>query len=355
MKVYFIPAGYDGCAYVRCLLPQIYNGWWGAMSSLRSGKESNEQMLKGAQEADIVVFQRPMQKEMLEAALILKQMGKKIVFDNDDTYSPMSGVPRLMAEILERQVDGKLEDINKMLKEFSSIADLVTVTTPFLKEEYKDYNDNVVILPNMVDPSDWYIPKRNKGNKVRIGIVGSAAMNKDSQILTPILRKLGRRNDVQLVMFGIPKKAEEKIRKYYAHEIAYWGTMNVEWTPSCPIADYMKTLNNLELDIMLIPREDNYFNRCKSNLKFLEASMCEVPVIAQGFKNGDSPYQGVEDSKHMRIASTVEEWEKHIEELVADKELRERMGKEAKEYVLNNYNIKNTHKLWAKEYQKLLK
>ena len=41
---------------------------------------------------------------------------------------------------------------------------------------------------------------------------------------------------------------------------------------------------------MLIPRGENYFNRCKSNIKFLEASMCEIPVIAQSFTTNDSPY-----------------------------------------------------------------
>lgn len=353
MKVYMIPAGYDGCAYVRCLLPQIQNGWWGAMSSLRSGKESNEQMLKGAKEADIVVFQRPMQKEMLEAAIILKEMGKKIVFDNDDTYSPLSGVPRLMTEILERQVDGKLQDIHTMLKEFSRIADLVTVSTDFLADEYKDFNSNIKVLPNMVDPDDWDIPKRTEGNKIRIGIVGSSAMNKDSQILTPILRELRRRDDVQLVMFGIPALSEEKIRKFYLHEISYWNTMNVEWQSSVNIADYMSTLNNLELDIMLIPREDNYFNHCKSNLKFLEASMCEIPVVAQGFIDGKSPYQGLADSKYMRIATTQDDWRKQINELIEDKKLRQEMGMRAKEYVLKNYNIHNTAHLWEEEYKKL--
>lgn len=354
MKVYMIPAGYDGCAFVRCLLPQIHNGWWGTMASLRSGKESNEKMLEGARAADIVVFQRPMQKEMLEAAILLKEMGKKIVFDNDDTYSPLSGVPRLMTEILERQVDGRLQDINTMLKEFSRIADLVTVSTEFLADEYRDFNANVKVLPNMVDPDDWDEPKRTAGNKVRIGIVGSSAMNKDSQVLTPILRELGRRDDIQLVMFGIPALSEEKVRKFYLHEISYWNTMNVEWQPSVNIADYMSTLNNLELDIMLIPREDNYFNRCKSNLKFLEASMCEIPVIAQGFTDGKSPYQGKEDSKYMRIAVTVDDWRKNIEELIVSKEVRREMGKKAREYVLNNYQIKNNAHLWQKEYQKLI-
>ena len=351
MKVYFIPAGYDGCAYVRCLLPQIHNGWWGAISSLRTPKDSHERMFKGAKDADIVVFQRPMQQEMYDAAIVLKAMGKKIVFDNDDTYRGL-GVPRLMLDIIETQIDKKIDSIDIFFKEFAQISDLVTVSTPMLAKEYNEIHNNVVVLPNMVDQDDWSVPKRNEGDKVRIGVVGSSAMNKDSNFITLILRELGRREDVQLVMFGIPAKKEQQVRKFYQYEIAYWNTMNIEWQPSVNIADYMDTLNNLKLDILLIPREDTYFNRCKSNIKFLEASMCEVPVIAQGFEDGNSPYQ---HDEHIIVSITLDDWRKNIDKLIEDKNLRRKIGKDAKKYVLKKYNIAKTYKMWYNEYYKLIK
>ena len=198
---------------------------------------------------------------------------------------------------MERQVDGKIKEIDRLLKEFAGIADMVTVTTPFLVKEYAPFNKNVVVLPNMVDPDDWDKPKRTKGSRVRIGLVGSTIMNKDSLLITPLLRKLGRREDVQLVIFGLPPESEKEVRKYFAHEIAYWNTMNIEWHPAVPIRDYFGTLNDLELDIMLIPRQENYFNKCKSNVKFLEASMLEIPVIAQTFE--DAPYN--DDQGHLML------------------------------------------------------
>jgi glycosyltransferase involved in cell wall biosynthesis len=129
--------------------------------------------------------------------------------------------------------------------------------------------------------------------------------------------------------------------------------MNIEWHHAVPLADYMDKLNDLRLDIMLIPREDNYFNRCKSNVKFLEASMCEVPVIAQGFPDGNSPYQGV-DEKQLVICNTIDEWSVAVNALILDKSRRTEMGKSAKKYVLENYNINNNAELWRKEYVKLL-
>lgn len=357
MKVYYIPSVYDGCFYARCLQPMISNGWYGGKTSLRGTRESTEKQRMGAMVSDVVVFQRPMQQEMLEAAQILKEMGKKIVMDNDDTYTAHNGLPKVMTDMLEKQIDEKIADSDKRLKEFAKLADLVTVSTEFLSREYTPHNKNVVVLPNCVDPDDWSKPKRNKSKKVRIGIVGSVAMNNDTRKIVKQLRLLGMRKDVQLVLFGLPPDTDEHkdIRKFFMYETAYWNTFNVEWHPAVSIADFFSSLNNLELDIMIIPRDDNYFNRCKSNIKFLEASMCEVPVIAQSFSDGLSPYQvNVNDRKYLLLADTPQDWEDQINKLIDDKKLRIKMGKEAKKYVLKNYNIKTKAALWEKAYRSIL-
>jgi glycosyltransferase involved in cell wall biosynthesis len=356
MKVYFIEMGNEGCYYVRCLLPLVHNGWYGVKTSLRSPRESNQRMLDGALASDVVVFQRPIQKEMLEAAYLLKEKGTKIVLDSDDSYRPEAGLPKMMAQIIENRVDQKMEEINQTLQEFGKLVDLVTVSTPFLAKEYEPLNKNVKVIPNFVDPADWPKPKRNKGKKVRIGLVGSVAMNDDTKHITAVLRRLGMRKDVQLVVFGIPPNDEQhkETRKLWGHEIAYWRTMNIEWQPFVPMADYFDTLNNLELDLMLIPRADNYFNRAKSNLKFLEASMLEIPVIAQAFPSGDSPYQrNGSDVMNMALANSRDQWEAQLDTLISNKPYRRRIGKNARKYVLANYNINKNAHLWKEAYEQL--
>jgi len=303
--------------------------------------------------ADVVVFQRPMQKEMLEAAKLLKEKGKVIVFDNDDTYIRDSGQPSVLTEIFQKQLDEKIDEIEARLKEFASIADLVTVSTEFLKKEYENVNPNTVVLPNCIDPLDWPKPKRRKSGKVRVGIVGSAAQDGDFNSVLPALREL--KDDIQLLVFSTPikNKANQEIAKLYAEETALWDSFDVEWQHFVDIADYMDALNNMEMDIMVIPRKDTYFNRCKSNVKFLEASMLEIPVIAQGFPDKQSPYQQPEDAKHMLIANTEADWLTHLKTLINDKKLRQKMGKEARKYVLRNYNINNKAQDWAENYKRI--
>lgn len=356
MKVYYVGGSYDSCWYVRCMLPMNWNGWNGYWKSLGTSKQTNYQMFQEAIKADIIVFHRPIDRKMLEAAKLLKQYGKKIVMDNDDTYIPDSGVPVQMWGKLNERLKKAVASIHVILQDFASISDLVTVSTPALKEEYSPYCDNIVVLPNCVDPTDWHKPKKNDTDKIRIGLVGSVASNKDYLQLKPLLDILKERKDIQLVLFSLPEKTKgtEWAVEMFKPEFEFWGQYNPEWHHFVPTKDYMYKLNNLKLDIMLIPRHDNYFNRAKSNIKFLESSMCEVPVIAQGFETNDSPYQqNPEDAKHMLICYNEDDWIRETLALIEDKQKRIDMGKQAHEYVLNNYNIKDNAYKWRDAYKKL--
>jgi spore maturation protein CgeB len=74
--------------------------------------------------------------------------------------------------------------------------------------------------------------------------------------------------------------------------------------------------------------------------------MFEIPEVAQGFSDGLSPYQvDPEDAEHMIIAHTREEFVAAIRELAGNKEKRREMGRRAKEYVTNKYNIDNNRRI----------
>lgn len=344
-KVYYVMSMFDGCAYVRCLLPIIHNGWDGDKTSMRGTRNDPMKSFQGAIGSDIVVFHRPDDEKKVQAMKLLKEHGQKIVFDNDDTYKSVDAMK------FQHQLKKRTQYLDDAIK----IADLVTTSTEFLADEYRKLNPNVVVLPNCVDPDDWDEPIKNTNGKVRIGIVGSTAINKDCHEIRGLLKELSDRKDVEIVLFALPPKAEgyKKMREIYDPEIKFWDELKVEWQHFVPQPDYMETLRQLKLDIMLIPREDTYFNRCKSNLKFLEASMLEIPVIAQGFPDGKSPYQGIGDSLHMFIAYNEEDFRHYTNILIADKKLREDMGKDAKKYVLENYNIHDKWINWSLAYDKI--
>jgi len=347
MRTFYTHKNIDGCWYYRAYLPAFYNGWDADNMILGNiSQVDRKYSALRAQQADIVVFQRPDEEERVKAMELLKAMGKKIVFENDDTYKKNDHM-KFREEFKRR---------SHFLDEAIKIADLCTTTTEFLADEYRKLNDNVVVLPNQIEPDDWSEPERNETDIVRVGLFGSTTMNGDYEGIEDALGKLCKRKDVKIVVLGAPDpdKIAPDIKHLWKEEIDFWGRFDIEGHQTVHMHDVFDKLNSLKLDMVLIPRKDNYFNRCKSNVKFLESAMLEIPVIAQGFKDGLSPYQGTEDKKHMVIVENDKEWYEAIDELIKNKSLRREMGREAKKYVLKNYNIQDNYGRWNEAFKKLI-
>jgi glycosyltransferase involved in cell wall biosynthesis len=357
MKVFFVGSGYQGCYYVRCLVPLIANGWKGshfgvATSSLKPAGLVMKQML----DSDVIVFHRANTNWHHRVGMILRDAGKKIVFDNDDTFQLDES--HAFVQLDERGFLQNKEKLNNVVNNFIINADMVTASTPMLKKEYEKIHKNVVLLPNYINPDDWSEnPIKNETDIVRIGLIGSSAYHCDFEPMQDLIRKLSENPKIQLVLFGLhsrKKRGENPlVDKVHYREYKFWDTIkNLEHVSWCPMEDYIDNLEQLKLDMVIIPRKDNYFNKCKSNIKFLECAMTEIPVIAQGFEDG--PYQDLNGENGIRIDDN-NDWEKEIMRLVEDKELRRKIGKQAKEYVLKNYNINDHKHLWTEAYNKLIK
>lgn len=356
MRVYFVSSGNWGCYIVRCLLPLVANGWDGDNTSIRYLEKTPENKMLATKQADIVVFHRPEDERKLELARILKKQGKKIVFDNDDTYKDHESV-KLNDYFTKERVARGLAKVNSITDAFIIEADLVTCTTETLAQEYRKLNTNVKVLPNCVDPFYFDEPLRNEEDVVRIGITGSIITSTDLDVVAPIIRHYEHDPRVRLVCFGLPPNRLDnpKVASVYRDEYKFMDSANVEWHPAVKADVYYDKINSLKLDMMLIPREDNYFNRAKSNLKFLEASMLEIPCICQSFPDKQSPYEvNPEDTKHLLLATNTEDWIEKIETLIKDKELRRKMGKDAREYVEENYNIETKGEMWVDAYKSIL-
>lgn len=351
MNVYFVNSGLQGCYLVRCLLPLQANGWDGDQTSIRLSNREPTNKARAANHADVVVFHRPDTENKLKLARLLKKAGKKIVFDNDDTFKDDGGF-KFNEFMNEERLRRGLKRINETIDDFIRESDLVTCSTEFLKAEYEALNPNVVVLPNCVDPFMFDEPLKNDTDKIRIGFTGSVGITSDMDVLTPIVKHYEKDPRVRLVLFSMPPQKDDKVtRELYNDEYTFWESVDVEWQPFVPMEHYFTTLNELKLDMLIIPRADNYFNRCKSNIKFLEAAMLEIPVIAQSFPDGKSPYEvNPEDTKHLVLATDTEDWINKIEMLIKDPEYREKLGVEARQYVEENYNIESHAHKWEEAY-----
>ncbi len=356
MRVYYISSGNEGCYNVRCLLPLVANGWDGDRTSLSPATRTPEDKTRAAKAADIVVFHRPETRQKIELALHLKSLGKKIVFDNDDTYKDPTAV-KLNDYMDKERTRVGLANVNKMIDSFAIEADLVTTTTEWLADEYRKLNPKTVVLPNCVDPFYFDEPLRNETDIVRIGVTGSVGSTTDLDIVAPIIKHYEHDPRVKIIFFALPPNRKENpiVEKIFQDEYKLLDSVDVEWHPTVNADVYYDKINSLKLDMMIIPRADGYFNRAKSNLKFLEASMFEIPCIAQGFADGKSPYQAnPKDQENLVLVTDNAQWIPEIEKMIADKEGRRALGKKAHAYVLENYDINKKAHLWEEAYASIL-
>ena len=89
-----------------------------------------------------------------------------------------------------------------------------------------------------------------------------------------------------------------------------------------------------ELDVSLAPLEQNPFTEAKSALKYFEAGLVEVPTVASP---NDDFRVAIRHGENGLLASTEQEWYECLRRLVTDAELRQHVGRSARQDVLHCY------------------
>ena len=97
-----------------------------------------------------------------------------------------------------------------------------------------------------------------------------------------------------------------------------------------------------EADIILAPLEDNKYNRCKSSIKFLEASSAKKPGVWQNIRQ----YKEIVTEKNGLLADDADGWYENIKKLINDKKLRKNTGENAFKTV-KGWQIQNNVKKYA--------
>src|SRR5581483_4148561 len=149
----------------------------------------------------LVVFRThyPKLERLLEWA---KSNGVRIVFDTDDA---LDLVPK------ENLNYRGLKERGALYQYLLEMADLVTTTTPALAANLRQWNPNVAILPNSVDPEEWSIAPRAGG--VRVGWTGSATHFHDLAVALDAVRDVQKKRPFTFVLQGIC--SEDTIEDFY--------------------------------------------------------------------------------------------------------------------------------------------
>jgi glycosyltransferase involved in cell wall biosynthesis len=219
------------------------------------------------------------------------------------------------------------------LEKCASVAHLVTVSTEPLAEVMREFNPNVVVIPNHIDGAMFDI-ERPRRDRVTVGWAGGDSHLKDWEMVAPRLRRFLDRNPlVDFHAIGANYLIANKVRGRHSG-----------WSKD--LFDYYRTI---DFDIGIAPLTPSRFNRSKSAIKALEYAALGIPVIASDVE----PYQPfVIDGVTGFLVSRDHEWESRLRDLVNDADLREAMGAAAKEHA-RKWAIQEGWKLWADAYASL--
>lgn len=222
-------------------------------------------------------------------------------------------------------------------------ADMVTVTTERLAERYRPFNKNVVALPNCIDLSRWnklpLLPRQG----IRLGWFGGSSHYEDWCVVSGILTRVMKENpSVKLVLMGV--KFDGTLRGIPQDRIEFHKWIE---TPAYPLKAAI-----LDLDLSLIPLRETEFNAGKSAIKYIEMASLGVPSVVSHVP----PYSDIatEDNAFWIEKNDPQAWYDGLTLAIRDKDLREKTGIVAKNYVREKFDIEKNFHLWGKAYKEVL-
>ena len=197
----------------------------------------------------------------------------------------------------------------------------VIVGNDFLKGYALQFNSHVTSIPTAVD-TDRYKPKKDYRfqGKIDIGWVGLAYnlpyVQKLEETLQKLKREIGDFRFTVICSKGLEIDGVDIIFKSWSYD------------------DEIEDIRNLDIGIM--PLEDDEWAKGKCGLKLLQYMACGVPVVA-------SPVgvnaEIIRDGENGFLAATDKEWLEKLSLLARNEELRRKIGQKGRETVEKHYSL----------------
>lgn len=203
--------------------------------------------------------------------------------------------------------------------QYMKIADAVQVTGSGLADQFRFVNSRMVIFENQMATVN--ISQRQASNRVILGWAGSSGHRKDIEAIRDVIAQfMYTSSNVDFAYMG-----DETI---YRSLSAVLPAGRINYTPPGTLDDYLHFLQ--KLDIGIAPLQDNPYNRCRSDVKYLEyASRGVVPVLSSL-----TPYKAsVRPGETGFLYDSPEELLAILSTLASDAGLRDRISKAAYAYV----------------------
>jgi glycosyltransferase involved in cell wall biosynthesis len=264
---------------------------------------------------DVVVIQRdlfPFGPPLLERLLVRRSA--RLVYDTDDaTYVRPAFTPDTPFQRL-RRFDKVAEVVSR--------ARWVSVATAPIAVWARQYNQRVSVVPMAVDLAEYdAVRAATPADRVVLGWAGTAGGLRYLEALAPVLRELAERRSIVVRVIsggyrdvrlpGVPVEARP-------------------WRAETALADMRA------FDIGLVPLDNTPFEQAKFPFKLLQYLALGVPAVSARVGVAADV---IEERRNGLLARSPAEWRAALEALIADADLRTRLGSAGRETVAAHYTI----------------
>ena len=327
--VQVVTSGGSGCRFYRASMPSFCLNWFEGtgVHCIEVPSPLMEPGILGATRS--IVLKSCAGWQGLELIKQLKaaqaKFGFKIVNDFDDNC--------FNTEDSHREGDSEFDAINtkqwdakhnQSTIEALKLCDVVTVSKQYLADKFnKNGITNTVVIPNAVARSMWSLERRQPLQKdlEKIHLVLTAC----PQHAVPA-HKNEKGEDVpeQLGDYASAEWREWVIKHVKDGDIqlTQMGNPSFLWTPiqdkvrSVPWVTpnrFASLVCRLKPDLIIAPLVPNEINRCRSDLRYVEAAVCSSAFLGSDF--ADSPYKDTPEICRVPQGFTVEQLDEKLRQI----------------------------------------
>jgi glycosyltransferase involved in cell wall biosynthesis len=296
-------------------------------------------VLSAMQLSTHVLFYRiPMDKTTAEYFAEARRLGLHTIYDIDDpifdheVYSANSNLSSLAAAEREHLLRSTAVYLDALQQ-----ADSHVVSTSQLAALLQEHTGTPpAVWPNLLDAESMSVVEGLTASPPATGeecciayMSGSRAHDNDFAVAArPLAKILGKHPQVKLILgghFSLPDCLAD-----YSDRIS-----------TLPYAGYAAYFEQLQrADINIVPLVIDRFNACKSAIRYLETAVLGVPTVAS--EVGEFT-EAIDPEETGFLAADEDDWFRHLDRLVGDAALRERVGSAAREQVLKHYVLQADH------------
>jgi hypothetical protein len=277
-------ADYGGCGYYRCMAPNLLLNLYQKAVVVESTAMILDERFYNTVQA--VKFQRqatPPQRDFIRHLKLLSNQTKnKLIYEIDDVVFA-EDIP-----LYNRNRTAFVsKEIQSAIKEILSMMDEIVVTCDYFKDYMieKSGNTNVTVVPNYL--MKWWfdryynlgdlIKKYEKNKKKPIIAIFASGTHVD------VANRVNQQDDFAAVVQHIVKTRMDFSWHFYGSFPLslkpFIDNGQIKYFPWVQLPDFPATMANSGAQMTFAALQDNHFNRCKSNIKLIEAGAIGLPCV----------------------------------------------------------------------------